>query len=221
MLVSGFRTVLQEYLQQHPNILYRNQRQLGEGSDTEKHATPEDRSHTMLLVHAILFCKGYFSLRLITILAHAGVVTGLAGLFFGSLAWIYNSPFGLAIAGGGLVLCGAGGLLGWYYGFSPMWQPRGWEEHVTGTDQHYIVSTQQYPPYLCLQAKKRGGMQFGTGVYTLLEEEGEVAEEAQAVYGLQWRERQEAQEGHQWVVQVLSEGRLTELGGFRPISDEW
>lgn len=172
------------------------------------------------LVHAILLCEGYFSVRLITILAHAGVVTGFAGLFFGSLAWMYNSPFGIALAVGGLVLCGAGGLLGWYYGFSPMWQSRGWEEHVTETDQHYVVSTQQYPPYLIRQAKKRGGMQFGTGVYTLLEEEDEVAEEAQALYGLQWRERQEAEEGHQWVVQVLSEGRLTELEGFRPISDE-
>ena len=159
-------------------------------------------------------------MRLITILSHAGVVTGFAGLFFGSLAWMYNSPFGAAIAGGGFMLGGAGGLLGWYYGFSPMWQPRGWEEHVTGTDQLYVVSTQQYPPYLIRQAKKRGGMQFGTGVYTLLEEEDEVAEEAHALYGLQWRERQEAQEGHQWVVQVLSEGRLTELEGFRPISDE-
>ena len=56
---------------------------------------------------------------------------------------MYNSPFGIALAVGGLVLCGAGGLLGWYYGFSPMWQSHGWEEHVTETDQHYVVSTQQ------------------------------------------------------------------------------
>ena len=159
-------------------------------------------------------------MRLITILAHAGVVTGLAGVFFGGLAWMYNSPFGASMTVGSLILLFASGLLGWYYGFSPMWQPRGWEEQVAHNEDQYIVSTQQYPPYLVRQAKKQGGMQFGTAVYTLPGGDQEVAEEAQALYGLQWREHQEAQEGHQWVVQVLGEGRLSELEGFRPVSGD-
>ena len=121
---------------------------------------------------------------------------------------------------GSLILLLASGLLGRYYGFSPMWQPQGWEEHVTQDDHQYIVSTQQYPPYLVRQAKRQGGMQFGTAVYALPEPDQEVDEEAQAVYGLQWREHDEAHEGHQWVVHVLSEGRLSELEGFRPLSGD-
>ena len=161
-----------------------------------------------------------FRVRLITILAHTGVVTGLAGLFFGSLAWMYNSPFGAVMVLGSLVLLFASGLLGWYYGFSPMWRPAGWEEEVTHDDRHYVVSTQRYPPYLVRQTKRQGGMQFGTAVYAIHAAHQEVAEEAQAVYGLQWREHQEALEGHQWVVHVLRQGRLSELEGFRPVSED-
>ena len=164
--------------------------------------------------------KRTFRVRLITILAHTGVVTGLAGLFFGSLAWVYNSPFGAVMVLGSLVLLFASGLLGWYYGFSPMWHPSGWEEQVAHDDRHYIVSTQRYPPYLVRQAKRQGGMQFGTAVYAVHAADQEVAEEAQAVYGLQWREHQEAQEGHQWVVHVLQQGDLSELEGFRPVSED-
>ena len=69
-------------------------------------------------------------MRTITILAHAGVVTGFAGLFFGLLAWINNSPYGLPMSGGSTTVLVLSGALGWYYGFSPMWQPYGWEERV-------------------------------------------------------------------------------------------
>ena len=161
-----------------------------------------------------------FRVRLITIFAHTGVVTGLAGLFFGGLAWVYNSPFGASMALGSFVLLFASGLLSWYYGFSPIWQPRGWEEQVAHNDQQYIVSTQRYPPYLVRQSKRQGGMQFGTAVYAVHGADQEVAEDAQAEYGLQWREHQEAREGHQWVVQVLGQGRLSELEGFRPVSED-
>ncbi len=159
-------------------------------------------------------------MRLITILAHTGVVIGLAGLFFGCLAWMYASPLGAGMALGSLGLLSVSGLLSWYYGFSPVWRPAGWEDPVGHNGQRYVVLTQQYPPYLVRQAKKQGGMQFGTAVYAVLETDQEVAEDAQASYGLQWRERQEAQEGHQWVVQILSEGRLSELEGFRPVSED-
>ncbi len=159
-------------------------------------------------------------MRLITILTHTGVVIGLAGLFFGGLAWMYHSPFGAVMVLGSLVLLFASGLFGWYYGFSPLWRPAGWAEEVAHNDRHYVVSTQPYPPYLVRQAKRQGGMQFGTAVYAVHAADQEVAEEAQAVYGLQWKERQEAQEGHQWVVQVLRQGRLSELEGFRPVSED-
>lgn len=186
----------------------------GEWPGTKKHDTPEPRRYRLLLQRRI------FRVRLITILAHTGVVTGLAGLFFGGLAWLYNSPFGAAMALGSFVLLSVSGLLCWYYGFSPVWQPHGWEKRVAHNDHHYIVSTQRYPPYLVRQARKQGGMQFGTAVYAVHGAGHEVAEDAQAVYGVQWREHQEAQEGHQWVVQVLSEGRLSELAGFRPVSED-
>ena len=166
-------------------------------------------------------------MRLITILAHTGVVTGLAGLFFGGLAWAYDSPFGVGMSLGSLGLLAASTGLGWYYGFSPMWRPHGWEDAVATPDppaenqpQRYVVSTQQYPPYVVRQQKKRGGMRFGTAVYALPDDGQEVAEEAPALYGLQWRESEEAREGHEWVTQVLREGRLSELAGFRPVSEE-
>ena len=164
-------------------------------------------------------------MRLITILAHTGVVTGLAGLFFGGLAWAYNSPFGAGMSLGSLGLLAASAGLGWYYGFSPMWRPHGWEDSVVPPQsgeqpQRYVVSTQQYPPYVARQAKKQGGMRFGTAVYALTDDGQEVAEEAQALYGLQWREPAEARKGHEWVKQVLQEGRLSELAGFRPVSEE-
>jgi hypothetical protein len=152
--------------------------------------------------------------RTITIFAHAGVVTGLAGLFFGILAWVNNSPYGLPMSLGSLALLALSGAVGWYYGFGPMWQPRGWEEQVEQGGQTFVVSTQQYPPYLSLKAKRHGGAQFGTAVYLLLGGE-EVAEDAQALYGMQWRVQADAEEGHRWVVELLREGKQEELEDFR------
>jgi len=156
--------------------------------------------------------------RTITIIAHAGVVISLAGLFFGILAWSNNSPYGLPMSLGSLVLLGMSGTLGWYYGFSPMWQPHGWEEQVEQAGQKFVVSTQQYPPYLSFKAKRNGGAQFGTAVYPLSGEE--VAEDARALYGMQWRVQQDAEEGHRWVVQLLREGKLEELEDFRARAEE-
>ena len=102
---------------------------------------------------------------------------------------------------------------GWYYGFSPMWQPTGWEDQVTAPSYTYVVSTQQFPPYITQAAKQHDRARFGTAVYPL--EGEEVAEEAQALYGLQWREQQEAEKGHRWVIQMLSEGQLDALEEFR------
>jgi hypothetical protein len=155
---------------------------------------------------------------MITIVAHAGVVISLAGLFFGLLAWTYHSPYGLPMSVGSAVLLVLSGVLGWYYGFSPMWHPRGWEERVEQGGQAFVVSTQKYPPYLSLKAKRTGGAQFGTGVYPLHGDE--VAEDAQALYGMQWREQRDAEEGHRWVVQTLREGKVAELEEFRAQSQE-
>ncbi len=152
--------------------------------------------------------------RTITIFAHTGVVISLAGLFFGILAWANNSPYGLPMSLGSLVLLVLSGAVGWYYGFSPMWQPRGWEEQVEQGGQKFVVSTQQYPPYLSLKARRQGGAQFGTAVYPLPGGE-EVAEDAQALYGMQWRAQDDAEEGHRWVVQLLREGKQEELEDFR------
>ena len=152
-------------------------------------------------------------MRAITIFAHAGVVISLAGLFFGVLAWTNNSPYGFSMSSGSVVLLIVSAVVGWYYGFSPMWQPRGWEEQVEQGGQKFVVSTQPYPPYVSLKARRRGGAQFGTAVYSL--EGEEVAEDIQALYGMQWRGQQDAEEGHRWVVQLLREGKLEELEDFR------
>jgi hypothetical protein len=151
--------------------------------------------------------------RTITIFAHAGVVTSLAGLFFGILAWANNSPYGLPMSLGSLVLLVLSGALGWYYGFSPLWQPRGWEEQVESGGEKFVVSTQQYPPYLSLKARRDNGARFGTAVYPLHGDE--VADDVQALYGMQWRSLHDAEAGHRWVVQTLREGKLGELEDFR------
>ena len=157
-------------------------------------------------------------MRTITIFAHAGVVISLAGLFFGILAWTTNSPYGFPMSIGSIALFIVSAVSGWYYGFSPMWQPRGWEEQVEQAGQRFVVSTQQYPPYISFKAKRNGGAQFGTAVYPLHGEE--VAEDAQALYGMQWQARQDAEEGHRWVVQFLREGKLEELEDFRARPEE-
>jgi hypothetical protein len=162
--------------------------------------------------------------RTITIFTHAGVVTGLAGLFFGSLAWVYNSPYGLGMMLGSLAIFVCGSAFGRYYGFSPMWQPHGWEDVVDEVDKPqasphgFVISTQQYPPYLVRAAKKQDGARFGTAVYAL--EGEEVAEEAQALYGLQWPQQQEAETGHRWVVDTLRQGKFAELEQYRAQTEE-
>lgn len=157
-------------------------------------------------------------MRIITIFTHAGVVIGLAGLFFGSLAWVYNSPYGLGMVLGSLVIFVCSGVFGRYYGFSPMWQPRGWEDVVEALPHGFVVSTQQYPPYLVRAAKQQDGARFGTAVYAL--EEEEIAEEAQAMYGMQWPQQKQAQEGHRWVVEMLREGKFAELEKYRVQAEE-
>lgn len=152
-------------------------------------------------------------MRAITILAHAGVVTGLAGLFFGVLAWINNSPYGFSMSLGSGALLVLSSVCGWYYGFSPMWQSRGWEEQVEYAGQVFVVSTQQYPPYISLKAWRRNDAQFGTAIYPLSGDE--IAEDAQALYGMQWRTRRDAEEGHRWVIQTVCEGKMAELKDFR------
>jgi hypothetical protein len=161
---------------------------------------------------------GNVRVRTITIFAHAGVVISLAGLFFGVLAWTNNSPYGFPMSLGSAALLVASGMMGWYYGFSPMWHPRGWEEQVEQGGQRFVVSTQQYPPYLSFKAKRYGGAQFGTAVYPLDKEE--VTEDARALYGMQWRIEQDAEAGHRWVVQLLREGKLEELEEFRAQVEE-
>ncbi len=158
------------------------------------------------------------SVRTITIFTHAGVVTGLAGLFFGSLAWVYNSPYGLGMMLGSLAILACSSVFGRYYGFRPMWQPRGWEDAVEASPHGFVVSTQQYPPYLVRVAKQQDGAQFGTAVYAI--EGEEVAEEARAMYGLQWPQQQEAQEGHRWVVDMLRQGKFAELEKYRAQAEE-
>ncbi len=158
-------------------------------------------------------------MRTITIFTHASVVTGLAGLFFGSLAWVYNSPYGLGMLLGSLAIFVGGSMLSRYYGFSPMWQPHGWEDAVDAVDKigasphGFVISTQQYPPYLVRAAKQQDGARFGTAVYAL--EGEEVVEEAQALYGLQWPQQQEAEAGHRWVVDTLRQGKFAELEKYR------
>ena len=82
----------------------------------------------------------------------------------------------------------------------------------------FVISTQQYPPYLVRAAKKQDGARFGTAVYAL--EGEEVAEEAQALYGLQWPQQQEAETGHRWVVDTLRQGKFAELEQYRAQTEE-
>ncbi len=152
-------------------------------------------------------------MRTATILTHAGVVISLAGLFFGLLAWGYASPYGPPMSLGSALLLLLSGVCGWYYGFRPLWRPHGWEDTVEWDGQAFAVSTQQYPPYISLKAKRGGGAQFGTAVYPLHGEE--VAEDARPLYGMQWRAARDAEAGHRWVVQMLREGKFGELEAFR------
>ena len=158
-------------------------------------------------------------MRIITVLAHAGVVTGLAGLFFGVLAWVYNSPFGLSMALGSLILLCISGAAGRFYGFSPLWRSYGWEDTVTFAQTAYIVSTQQYPPYLARQKRKEGSMRYGSAVYQIPVVGEDLPEDSEARFGMQWREHDEARQGHQWLVNVIGQGRFSELEPFKPIPE--
>lgn len=157
-------------------------------------------------------------MRTITIVTHAGLVAGLAGLFFGGLAWAYHSPYGPSMVVGSLSLLVLSAACGWYYGFSPMWRPKGWEDQVEASPLPFVVSTQQFPPYIVRRAKRQDGACFGTAVYPL--EGEEVADEVQAVYGLQWHQQREAEEGHRWVVGLLRDGNFTDLEPFRTTPDQ-
>lgn len=157
-------------------------------------------------------------MRTITIMTHAGVVSGLTSLFFGGLAWAYHSPYGPWMVGGGLGLLGLSAVCGWYYGFSPMWRAKGWEDQVAASPHPFVVSTRQFPPYIARRARGQAGARFGTAVYPLQGEE--VAEEARAVYGLQWHQRQEAEDGHRWVVDLLRSGNVAELEPFRAAAEQ-
>lgn len=148
-----------------------------------------------------------------TILAHTGVVFGLAGLFFGLLAWFYRSPYGLPMSLGSACLLLLSAAFGWYCGFRPLWRPRGWEDTVAWADRTFLVSTQQYPPYLSRTATRESGARFGTAVYPLVGEE--IADDAQPLYGMQWRVARDAEAGHRWVVHMLQEGKFEELEAFR------
>ncbi|MCS6925479.1 MAG: hypothetical protein NZ578_06215 [Candidatus Binatia bacterium] len=146
-------------------------------------------------------------------MAHTGVVFGLAGLFFGLLAWFYHSPYGFPMSFGGALLLLSSGAFGWYYGFRPLWRPRGWEDTVAGDGQTFVVFTQQYPPYISRTARRESRARFGTAVYPLVGEE--IADEAHPLYGMQWRVARDAEEGHRWVVHLLREGKFEELEAFR------
>lgn len=152
-------------------------------------------------------------MRAATIVAHTGVVFGLAGLFFGLLAWFYHSPYGPPLSFGSALLLLLSGVFGWYYGFRPLWRPRGWEDTVAWAGQTFIVSTQQYPPYISRKAKRENGARFGTAVYPLVGEE--IADDVLPLYGMQWRIARDAEEGHRWVVHMLREGKFEELQAFR------
>ncbi len=157
-------------------------------------------------------------MRTITIVTHAGVVTGLTILFFGALAWAYHSPYGPWMVSGSLSLLVFSTVCGWYYGFSPLWRPAGWEDRVEAVPVPFVVSTRRFPPYIVRRARRQDGACFGTAVYPL--EGEEVAEEVEAVYGLQWYQQREAEEGHQWVVGLLRAGKLADLEPFRTTPDQ-
>jgi hypothetical protein len=157
--------------------------------------------------------KGFFVVRSATILAHAGVVISLAGLFFGLLAWSYDSPYGLPMSLGSTILFLLSGVFSWYYGFHPFWRAHGWEDTVIWAGQTFVVSTQQYPPYVSLKVQRGSGARFGTAVYRLQGEE--IADDVHPLYGMQWRVARDAKEGHRWVVHILQEGKFEQLEAFR------
>ena len=144
--------------------------------------------------------------RRITITAHFAVVVGAAGLFFGGLALAFGSPYGLSMLLAGLGLSSGGAFLGWFFGFPPLWRPRGWENAVSRDGRRFVVSTLPYPP--CVSWRRRAPA-FGTAVFPGLHED--PAEPCAAIYGLHWRDRAEAQRGHRWVVDSLENGRFADL----------
>jgi hypothetical protein len=130
----------------------------------------------------------------------------LAGLFFGLLALVFGSPYGMSMTLLSLGLLGGSLLVAWFFGFSPLWQPQGWEDSVASGERHFVVSTLRYPPYLAL---RRQAPAFGTAVF--LSSEAGLSEQTPPHYGLHWRDRSEAETGHRWVVETLRRANFAEL----------
>jgi hypothetical protein len=149
-------------------------------------------------------------LKLVTILTHVGIVLSIAGLFFGLLALIFGSPYGMSMTLISSGILGSSLLLAWFFGFSPLWRPPGWENSVTSGEKHFVVLTLKYPPYLTL---RRQAPAFGTAVF--LSTEDEVSEQTHPHYGLHWRDRSEAETGHRWVVETLQRAGFAELEPYQ------
>ena len=149
-------------------------------------------------------------MKLVTILTHTGIVLSLAGLFFGLLALAFGSPYGALMTLAGLGVLWGSVLVAWFFGFSPLWRPQGWEDSVVSEEKRFIVSTIKYPPYLSLRGQAPS---FGTAVF--LSTDGEVSEPDDPLYGLHWRNRSEAETGHRWVVETLRRADLAKLELYR------
>ncbi len=149
-------------------------------------------------------------MKLVAILTHTGIVLSLAGLFFGLLALAFGSPYGMSMTLVSLGVLGSSLLVAWVFGFSPLWQPQGWEDNVSSGESHFVVSTLKYPPYLTL---RRQAPSFGTAVFRSTVEG--IPEQTYPHYGLHWRDRSEAAAGHRWVVERLREANFAELERYK------
>jgi len=149
-------------------------------------------------------------LKLVIILTHTGIVLSLAGLFFGLLALAFGSPYGVSMTLMSLGLLGGSALVAWFFGFSPLWQPQGWEDSVVSEGKRFVVSTLKYPPYLSLHGQAPA---FGTAVF--LSTDGEVSEQDHPLYGRHWRSQSEAETGHRWVVETLQRADFAELEPYK------
>ncbi len=153
-------------------------------------------------------------MRRVALLTHAGIVLGLGGLFFGLLALAFSSPYGASLSLASLVLLGGSAFFAWFFGFYPLWRPKGWEDDVVSEGKHFLVSTLPYPPYL---SWRRQGPSFGTAVFPA--GGGEAEEPALPLYGLHWLDRAEAEKGHRWVVEALRRADFADLEPYKaPLS---
>ena len=62
-------------------------------------------------------------------------------------------------------------------------------------------------------------MRYGSAVYQIPVVGEDLPEDSEATFGMQWREHDEAQQGHQWLVNVVDQGRFSELEPFKPIAE--